>query len=361
MNSSAPTVCLCIRTLLKGGAEKQTLMLARVLRQRYNVFCVVFYGEAIDESNRQYADKHGIRLIKLTGPVPLRFFKLHRLLRKHRVRCLITYLALCNVAGSILGRLAGVRTIVNGSRSSRFEARKLILQKWIHNRIASHTVCNNHTGHDVLSKSGFRTDRLSVIPNCLEMPENFTERETTERLTLLTVARFTEAKDYPTSFRAFNLLRERHPELSPRFVIVGYGELESTLRQQIKQLGLDKLVELVINPPDVERYYREADIYLSTSVFEGLSNSIMEALGHSLPVVATRVGDNARLVTEGESGFLCAPGDAEGIADALEMLAVSHPMRMSFGKRGWQDMRATYGEQVFLQRYVDLLTGLGCK
>ena len=72
----------------------------------------------------------------------------------------------------------------------------------------------------------------------------------------------------------------------------------------ISLLDLEKEVTILINPPNIHDILKSCDIYLSTSLFEGLSNSIMEAMSTGLPVIATDVGDNRYLLRMDTTGIL---------------------------------------------------------
>lgn len=102
---------------------------------------------------------------------------------------------------------------------------------------------------------------------------------------------------------------------------------------------------------------RNADIYISTSFFEGTSNSIMEALNWSLPVVATNVGDNDHLVINGENGFLHPIGDVNGLSASLCLLLDSAKLRNQMGKMSNINLRENYSMEIFEKRYIDLIEG----
>lgn len=88
------------------------------------------------------------------------------------------------------------------------------------------------------------------------------------------------------------------PTIMFKFIIVGYGELESQVRQWVNAYKVGSFTEILINPNNIPQLEYDADIYLSTSLFEGTSNSIMEGMNANLPVVCTDVGDNYCLVKE---------------------------------------------------------------
>ena len=80
--------------------------------------------------------------------------------------------------------------------------------------------------------------------------------------------------------------------------------MENEIRLLVRQLKLNTEVENLINPPNIPDILNACDIYLSTSLYEGLSNSIMESMVAGLPVVATNVGDNQYLIKDDYNGFL---------------------------------------------------------
>ena len=71
---------------------------------------------------------------------------------------------------------------------------------------------------------------------------------------------------------------------------------KKNIRNWVKENDLENIINIYLNPDNVQKFISTADIYFSTSIFEGTSNSIMEALNWSLPVVATNVGDNEYLI-----------------------------------------------------------------
>lgn len=72
--------------------------------------------------------------------------------------------------------------------------------------------------------------------------------------------------------------------------------METQVRKWIRQYVIDDITTIYINPNNIAELLDQADIYISTSLFEGTSNSIMEAMNADLPIVATNVGDNGQLV-----------------------------------------------------------------
>ncbi|MDE6543730.1 MAG: glycosyltransferase family 4 protein, partial [Muribaculaceae bacterium] len=214
-------------------------------------------------------------------------------------------------------------------------------------------ILNNHAGVDFFKHRGFRNVR--VIENCFPDVRFPRERPAGGIVRVVTVARFVRQKDYPVAIEAFMLALRKVPCLHYR--IIGHGEEEAAIRKYVECKGVADRVEIMVNPPDVGRLVDECDIYLSTSRWEGTSNSIMEAMDASLPVVATDAGDNKRLVENDKNGFIRAVGDVGGIAACLVELARSPELRNEMGICGNQILRERYGKAAFAAKYFALL---GC-
>ncbi|HRS54399.1 MAG TPA: glycosyltransferase, partial [Bacteroidales bacterium] len=117
-------------------------------------------------------------------------------------------------------------------------------------------------------------------------------------------------------------------------------------------------VSLIINPNNLNNYYQKADIYFSTSLYEGLSNSIIEAMEFSLPIVATNVGDNEYLIIEGQSGFLLPIKDAEGMSSKLKLLVDNPKQRVEFGHNAYRHLKNNFLEEIFKQKYINFINNL---
>lgn len=354
------SVCIFIESLQLGGAEKQGLLLAKTLKPAHDVIVVVLRGEEPETSYLQFIEREKLKITILQGHPVRKLFHLVSLLRAHHVQVMFCYLASANVYGAIAGRISGVRHVMGGIRNSSIPTVKLLVQRFLHNHLLSGTIFNNHAGAQRLAKEGFEKDKIYVIPNGIEVNGGLTKRPRLDTVNLVTIARFVPQKDYWTAIRAFHYLVTHvlDDSVDVRYRIIGYGELESALRNWISDLGLNDKVSLIIGPDDRMAYLKQSDIYLCTSLFEGISNSIMEAMSYGLPIVATNVGDNPLLVEHGETGYLCTVSDYEGIALKLKELIVKPKVRSEMGIRSYRRLKARFSLQAFRKSYNTLLENL---
>ena len=156
-----------------------------------------------------------------------------------------------------------------------------------------------------------------------------------------TVGRLNWAKNHALLISGFALLAARLP--SSRLLIVGDGELRTSLTKQIEQSGLSDRVLLVGDRDDVPDLLAAMDVFAMTSTTEGYSVALLEAAAASLPTIASDVGGNAEIVQAGVTGQLLASLTAASLADALEHLAGDAVMRLEMGRRAraWAEQQAS--------------------
>lgn len=347
-------IAILIPTINAGGAEKQASLLASCLATKYNVCVILYSGEAkVNIANIQRLEEANIKIHKLIGGTFAKIQELKSLLKENNIEILFNYLTKPNFIGSIAAKKAGVAHIYNGIRNSCIDWWKLILERIAHNHYATATIYNCYSGEEYFSNKGLKKEKAIVIPNCFPNIAEPITREDKEIKHIVTVGRFVPQKDYKTIIRTIACLKE----LRKNFVmdIIGYGEEEQNIRAWIKEYGIEEYTNIYIRPENVQDIVRAADIYLSTSLFEGTSNSIMEALNWSLPVVATNVGDNDHLVIDGVNGMLHTIGDAKGMALSLANLIENTEIRKKYGIASNKNLRENYSMEIFEERYLKLI------
>lgn len=111
-----------------------------------------------------------------------------------------------------------------------------------------------------------------------------------------------------------------------RYIIIGEGQLRNKLIHQINDLNLHRRFFLP-GRLDGARYLKGADIYVCSSVKEGLSYTVMEAMQAGLPIIATEVGGNAELIQNEMSGLVVEPQNPEAIALAISKLLLDPALK----------------------------------
>lgn len=352
-------ICIVIGSLVQGGAERQSVRLAAALSDAHEVLFVTLSDVPAHPDHVESLAQAGIEHRSLEAAPWLRVQRLAGLFRAWKPDLVFSYLPGDVTVAALAGRWAGVPDIIGGVRNSRIGRLKWNVLRWLHNHLLTASVSNSFSGRDACIARGFKADRFEVISNGIDPIAEEHEKRDDDTIRVLSVGRFVEQKDYATAIRAFARFRKRvAPAQKCVFTIAGIGPLEPSLRAWIAEAGLSHEVEIEIDPPHLDDLYRRADIYLCSSLFEGLSNTVMEAMNFGLPVVATDVGDNGQLVRDGRTGLLTPVGDVERIADALVALAEDGERRMAFGREAQRRIREEYSLSVFQRRYLELVEKL---
>lgn len=347
-------ISIFIPTLRSGGAEKQAALLASLLSSKYIVHFVVLYGE-IEKSKYvlNILENADVQIYFLKGSLLSKVINYGRILKDNNVLCSFNYLTKCDFLGSLIEKIFGVKKRYNGIRNSDLEKWKTFLELISHNYFASGTIFNCFSGEKVFVERGLKKDKCFTIPNCFLDIASPIKHENSAIKRIITVARFQIQKDYETSIKAIALLKKQRSNFI--FELCGYGPLENQIKAWIKKYNVEDVVNIHINPNNIPQLLKDSDVYLSTSLFEGTSNSIMEAMNWSLPVVATNVGDNNYLVRHGENGFIHNIGDAENIAKSLYILLDNAELRNNMGIASNRILAENYSAKLFVKNYLKVI------
>lgn len=260
--------------------------------------------------------------------------QLWRLLRRLQPDLVQTWMYHSDLIGGLVARLAGVRRVVWGVRTSQLDAALVgrstllviricaLLSRLLPDRI----VCCAERASQVHRRLGYAASRLLVIPNGYDLEAMQPDPAAGARLraqfglsaaepVLAMVARFDPQKDHRTLLEALALLRPQG--LVPHCLLVGSGLATSnpTLQAWLQQLGLASQVHLLGSRSDVSAVMNAATVHVLSSAVEAFPNVLAEAMACGVPCVATDVGDSGLII--GSTGWLVPPRDPAALAVAL--------------------------------------------
>lgn len=145
-----------------------------------------------------------------------------------------------------------------------------------------------------------------------------------------TVANFRPSKGHSVLLEAATRVRQAIPEV--RFVLVGLGPLESQIRRQTRELGLDGTVVFAGAREDAPRVAGACDLFALPSVYEGLAIALIEAMALGRPAVVTRAGGLTEVLEHGKHGLVVNPGDPDALAAAIVTLLQDPHLRLELGE-----------------------------
>jgi glycosyltransferase involved in cell wall biosynthesis len=156
-------------------------------------------------------------------------------------------------------------------------------------------------------------------------------------------------------FRAIPCVLQRIPTC--RFLILGQGSLTNQLKGLVKELGVEAQVRFEGNVIHemMPKYISISDAYVSPSLSDGTSASLLEAMACQKPVIATEIAGNLEWVRTGESGILVPPRNSSAIADAIVTLAIDPALAKSCGREALRIARRRANLKLSLAKFEALL------
>ena len=205
-----------------------------------------------------------------------------------------------------------------------------------------------------LIPNGIPTDEYAPDPNKRAQWRQAHGIET--HATIVThVGRFAPPKNHALLIEAFARVRTSAPLY---LLLVGGGELENTVREQVAALGLESRVRFLGIRADVADILRASDAFVLSSRWEGNPMSVMEAMAAGLPVVSTAVGGVPELVRDGETGLLVPSEDTGALAQAIQALVDNPARRQAMGVAARQHAVASFDIRHTVRGYEQLYEAL---
>jgi glycosyltransferase involved in cell wall biosynthesis len=173
-----------------------------------------------------------------------------------------------------------------------------------------------------------------------------------ERLVIGAVGRLSPEKAFNNLIRATHRLLQQG--LDVELWIAGDGDSRDDLQKLIAHLGLAERVRLLGFVADTIELYHALDLFVLSSLREGLPNVVLEAMAMSVPVVSTRVAGVPNLITEGVTGLLCPVGEVEPLTQAMLAAAADPDLRrrLALAARELIEQRYTFAQRMARERAI---------
>jgi glycosyltransferase involved in cell wall biosynthesis len=290
---------------------------------------------------------------------PLGVLKIARLLVRERASLVVCYHTGADLLGPPAARLVG-KPALSCRRDDGFHKKPIHVkaQRPINMLLTGMISVSHAVARAVEQAEGFPARRNQVIWNGEDL-ERFSPGPSTLRgelglppgaRVISSVGLLAPVKDHVTQIEAFRSVADRHADLDLYLLVAGDGSERDDLQRRAATLG-DR-VRFLGHVKDVPGLLRASDLYLQTSLTEGFSNAILQAMGVGLPVVVTAVGGNPELVTE-DTGALVPPKSPPAIAEALEGLLSDDDRRREVGAQARRRTLEHFTLDAMATRYAD--------
>ncbi len=290
-----------------------------------------------------------------------------KLIRRERVDLIQSHLLGSNVYCSLAGLLSRTPVVAtfHGSVDIGENERLKQLKFAAINAGADHVIAvTDSLRDDLVERTHLKANSIKIIYNGIDTsgfqrPRSRALRQkygwSDEEIIVGSLGNIRPAKGYDILLRAAALLNKSEP--SCRFVIAGQSKEKDSLYDELlalrKTLGLEDRVQFLGFVDDAPEFLAGLDMFLSSSISEGLPLSAIQAMVAGVPVVATRCGGYERLITDRVNGWLVEVNNPGAIAEAIESLASAPRVRAGLSENANRYAVGTFDIEVMLKAYED--------
>ena len=224
-----------------------------------------------------------------------------------------------------------------------------LLSRWFQGTVA----VSNEIRKALLGRYGFDEKRTFLIYNGTELCDDEPIRERSGRdFKVGSTGRLVPVKDFPFMVEIARDVTKMESNI--RFGIAGNGPEKTRVEEMICRYGLEQSFRLCGFLDNVVLFYKEIDIYLNTSIHEGIPMSILEAMAHGLPVVAPDVGGLGEIIEDGVQGFLVKGRNPRDFADRCVRLYRDEPLRQQMGLAARERIKTVFSNHRMANDYYEL-------
>lgn len=315
-------ILFIVPTLSNGGAENVVARISsRLVHKGYDVSVLIFYN-----CEDEYSIDSKVKIINLSKGKYKEYKKISRINRFYKIRkivklldpneiipfldyiCLYTFISL--VFTKYIKRLNFTER-----NNPKYANKKIYLVKKILQIFIKKIILQNKGQQSLLTKR--EKKKSFIIPNPIDDKYFDYQKEMNIRpLHIISIGRLSEQKDYSLAINAFSKIVKNHPNLT--YHIFGKGEDKEKIENQIKEMNLKEKVILEGFTTDIDLIYKNADIFLMTSLYEGMPNALAESLAVGIPSISMDCDFGPRDLIENEQmGILIKDHTVDATVNAL--------------------------------------------
>ncbi|AMM40200.1 sugar transferase [Candidatus Desulfofervidus auxilii] len=358
-----------IETHGPGGAESVILTIASKL-DHYNFESFGFFiknGWIVDNFKRKNIQVR-VSQNKYYLDVPL-LKDLIMYIIKHKINIIHSHEFTMSFYSTLVAKITNIKcvTTIHGNKDYIMEkmTRKLImkfiaynsyivtvsneLKNWLHKtiKIPENKIKLIFNGVDTKKFNNDESKKLLYKKSlCDEL------KITDKSIIISNVARLYEVKGHKYLIDAASLVLKKYPDV--HFMIAGDGPEKHKIQKMIKERKISKNFHLLGERSDIPKILSASDIYVLSSLSEGLSLSILEAMACGLPIIATDVGENSKLIFKNENGYLVPPQNPIALANKIKYLIKNKEKRKNFGIKSRTIVEKKFNQDIMVNKYAEL-------
>jgi len=198
----------------------------------------------------------------------------------------------------------------------------------------------------------FNNDKIKVIHNGIEILQDRGDKRRFKTFTVGSCGRLFPVKDYPF---LIEVARECSTQKSNiHFILAGDGPGRGKLKALVEKYGLNGSFEFLGHVENMHEFYKGLDLYINTSLHEGIPMSVLEAMSYGLPVIAPRVGGLPEIIEDGAEGFLIDTRDPRTFSKKCLLLANDRALWQKMSRAALEKVTNHFSVSHMVEKYLTL-------
>jgi glycosyltransferase involved in cell wall biosynthesis len=206
-----------------------------------------------------------------------------------------------------------------------------------------------------INQYDFSRDKVKVIYNGINIPEDITPLPQKDSFIIGSSGRLFPVKDYSLMVEVAREISRQNSDI--RFELAGDGPESGKLERLIEKYGLQRTFATRGFLDHVSVFYRRLDLYLNTSLHEGIPMSVLEAMSFSIPVVAPDVGGLREIIDDGVDGYLVGSRNPKDFAEKCLTLYKNRSLRKQMGSAARDKVLSKFSLENMVRQYYSLYVG----
>ncbi|EOU1468761.1 glycosyltransferase [Clostridium perfringens] len=349
-------IVIIVPSLTIGGAESMVYQLASELRKKELSLTVICIASKKNTYYEKELEKNNVNIIYLNNNSKSDFktlMKIYIILNKIRPNIIHTHLHTCIYAipWALTHRVKFFHTIHSEPKFEFSKRIRKIMKLMYKCNIIIPIAISDIIKEKMKLEYKIPLNKIKTIYNPVDVDKFYLESKVSKDfIRFVSVGRLNENKNQKMLIEAFYEVQKEFPNI--KLTLIGDGILREKLEYQVKKNKIDDKVEFYGNIDYVEKILNKSDIFVLTSIYEGLPISIIEAMACGLPIISTNVGGIKDIIDK--NGILI--NDLRELINSMKKLILDESLRISMGNKSLDEAKK-YNKINIAEKYINLYNG----
>lgn len=357
-NTSIMKILLIIDSLISGGAQRQIVVLAKMLQEREFQIKVIYYHPIY--FYRSYLDEHHISNEYVAGSESKikRIYLIARAIRRFKPKVVISYLDTPNMITCLLKALGMKFRLITSERNTSQSLNRVERLKFLFLK-KSDVIVSNSFSQEQFIKTHYPSlsNKVHIITNFVDLDifQPAIKEKKKGPIKIIGAGRIEWQKNIGCLVKATKLVMDKGYEIR----VDWYGRKTDIIGEYLRlvdQLELRSVFSFHEPTTAIQEKYQAADLFCLPSFYEGYPNVLCEAMACGLPVICSDVCDNAKIMEDGVNGYLFNPDHPHELASQIIKFATNttHAKEL-MGKKSRELAEKRFDKEDFVNKYLKLI------